>query len=180
MSGSSAVKSVFLKRHKKLHKVHNYLLDACHMSEPCWVLGMEMWTGSVAALEINMWVNRPQDGATKAVTEGKLGDMRSNRALEGFTEEETILERSFTGCKAHQRHKVCTLVLLFKYRWKQRFVFRKVCSSLTHGFSSSHVWMWELDYKESWAPKNWCFLNSGIGEDFCKSLGLQGDPTSPS
>ena len=24
-------------------------------------------------------------------------------------------------------------------------------------FSSSHVWMWELDYKESWAPKNWCF-----------------------
>ena len=27
-----------------------------------------------------------------------------------------------------------------------------------HGFSSGHVWMWELDYKESWAPpKNWCF-----------------------
>ena len=24
-------------------------------------------------------------------------------------------------------------------------------------FSSSHVWMWELDYKESWAQKNWCF-----------------------
>ena len=24
------------------------------------------------------------------------------------------------------------------------------------GFSSSHVWMWELDYKEGWAPKNWC------------------------
>ena len=26
-----------------------------------------------------------------------------------------------------------------------------------NGFSSGHVWMWELDYKESWAPKNWCF-----------------------
>ena len=25
------------------------------------------------------------------------------------------------------------------------------------GFSNSHVWMWELDYNESWAPKNWCF-----------------------
>ena len=25
------------------------------------------------------------------------------------------------------------------------------------GFSSSHVWMWELDYEESWAPKNSCF-----------------------
>ena len=27
----------------------------------------------------------------------------------------------------------------------------------SYGFSSSHVWMWELDHKESWAPKNWCF-----------------------
>ena len=30
-------------------------------------------------------------------------------------------------------------------------------SSQSCGFSSSHVLMWELDYKESWAPKNWCF-----------------------
>ena len=26
-------------------------------------------------------------------------------------------------------------------------------------FSHGHVWMWEFDYKESWAPKNWCFWN---------------------
>ena len=31
----------------------------------------------------------------------------------------------------------------------------KVC--LVKAISSSHVWMWELDYKESWVPKNWCF-----------------------
>ena len=30
-------------------------------------------------------------------------------------------------------------------------------SSQSYGFSSSHVWMWEKDYKESWALKNWCF-----------------------
>ena len=30
-------------------------------------------------------------------------------------------------------------------------------SSQSYDFSNSHVWMWELDYKESWAPKNWCF-----------------------
>ena len=30
-------------------------------------------------------------------------------------------------------------------------------SSQSYGFSSSHVWMWELDHKESWAPKNWYF-----------------------
>ena len=29
--------------------------------------------------------------------------------------------------------------------------------SQSYGFSSSHVWMWELNYKEGWAPKNWYF-----------------------
>ena len=33
----------------------------------------------------------------------------------------------------------------------------KGLSSQGYGFSSSHVWMWDLDYKENWAPKNWCF-----------------------
>ena len=32
----------------------------------------------------------------------------------------------------------------------------KGLSSQGYGFSSSHVWMWELDYKESWVPTNWC------------------------
>ena len=41
---------------------------------------------------------------------------------------------------------------------KQRHYFAgKGPSSESYGFSSSHVWMWELDYKENWAPKNWCF-----------------------
>ena len=41
---------------------------------------------------------------------------------------------------------------------KQRCYFaNKGLSSQSYGFSGSHVWMWELDYKESWAPKNWCF-----------------------
>ena len=33
----------------------------------------------------------------------------------------------------------------------------KVCISQSCGFSSSHVWMWEMDHKEGWAPKNWWF-----------------------
>ena len=33
----------------------------------------------------------------------------------------------------------------------------KVLSCQGYGFSSSHVWMWELDYKEGWVQKNWCF-----------------------
>ena len=41
---------------------------------------------------------------------------------------------------------------------KQRHYFaNKGPSSQGYGFSSGHVWMWELDCEESWAPKNWCF-----------------------
>ena len=41
---------------------------------------------------------------------------------------------------------------------KQRHYFaNKGPSSQGYVFSSGHVWMWELDCEESWAPKNWCF-----------------------
>ena len=41
---------------------------------------------------------------------------------------------------------------------KQRHYFaNKGPSGQSYGFSSSHVWMWELDHKESWVAKNWCF-----------------------
>ena len=38
-----------------------------------------------------------------------------------------------------------------------RYFANKGPSSYGYGFSSSHVWIWELDHKEGWAPKNWCF-----------------------
>jgi len=41
--------------------------------------------------------------------------------------------------------------------FKSRDIANKGPSSQGYGFSSSHVWMWELDYKDSWALKNWCF-----------------------
>ena len=41
---------------------------------------------------------------------------------------------------------------------KQKYHFaKKGPSSQGYGFSSGHVWMWELDCEEGWAPKNWCF-----------------------
>ena len=42
------------------------------------------------------------------------------------------------------------------------FFTNKGPSSQSYDFSSSHIWMWELDYKESWAPKNWCFWTVGL------------------
>ena len=45
-----------------------------------------------------------------------------------------------------------------QYIKKQRHYFTsKSLSSQIYGLFSSHVWMWELEYKESWSPNNWCF-----------------------
>ena len=51
-------------------------------------------------------------------------------------------------------------------------------SSQSYGFSSSHVWMWELDHKEGWAPKNWCFWTVVL-EETQESLGQQRDQSNP-
>ena len=40
---------------------------------------------------------------------------------------------------------------------KSRDIANKGPSSQSYGFSSNHVWTWELGYNENWAPKNWCF-----------------------
>ena len=63
---------------------------------------------------------------------------------------------------------------------KQRHYFvNKGLPSQSYGFSNSHVWIWELDYKEN-SAEELMLLNCGVGEDSWESLGLQGDPTSPS
>ena len=56
------------------------------------------------------------------------------------------------------------IFLHFRHRYRQEHIQKqrhyfvnKGPSSQGYGFSSSHVWMWELDCEESWAPKNWCF-----------------------
>ena len=54
---------------------------------------------------------------------------------------------------------------LRQYVKKQRHYFaNKNPSSQSYDFFSSHVWMWELDYKQSWAPENWCFWNMVLDE----------------
>ena len=67
---------------------------------------------------------------------------------------------------------------------KQRYDFaNKGPSSQSYGFSSGHVWIWELDYKESWGPKNWCFwtvvlektLESPLGSKEIQSVHPKGN-----
>ena len=54
---------------------------------------------------------------------------------------------------------------------KQRHYYaKKVPSSQDYCFSNSHVWMWELDYRESWAPKNWCFWTAVLEKNLERPL----------
>ena len=57
-------------------------------------------------------------------------------------------------------HEIKSRLLLDKPRQhikKQRHFANKSPSSQSYGFSSSHVWIWELDDKKGWGPKKWCF-----------------------
>ena len=55
--------------------------------------------------------------------------------------------------------------------------------SQSRGFSSSYIWMWELNYKEGWSPKNWCFwivvlektLQSPLDNKEMKPVNLKGN-----
>ena len=66
----------------------------------------------------------------------------------------SVLGASLWGIRSNQK----VVIILDGILKKQRHYFaNKESSSQGYGFSSSQVWIWELDYKESWVPKNWCF-----------------------
>ena len=57
---------------------------------------------------------------------------------------------------------------------KQRHYFADKGPSIQgNAFFSSHIWMWELDYKESWVPKNWCLWTVVLEKTLESSLHLQ-------
>ena len=64
---------------------------------------------------------------------------------------------------------------------KQRYYFAdKGPSSQSYCFSSNHIWMWELDYKKRWVPKNWHLWTVVLENTLENPLRLQGDQTSQS
>ena len=67
-----------------------------------------------------------------------------------------------------------------QYIKKQRHYFaNKGPSGQSYGFSSSHLWMWELDYKESWAQKNWCFWTMVLEKTLVSPLDSKEKEISP-
>ena len=101
---------------------------------------------------------------TKSLASGPITSWQ----MDGETME-TVIDFIFLGSKiiahsdcSHEIKRCCSWKKCYdqcrQRITKQRHYFAdKDLSSQGYGFSSSHVWMWELDYKESWAPNNWCF-----------------------
>ena len=84
--------------------------------------------------------------------------------IDGETVDDFIFLGSKITADSHCSHEIKRHSLKESYDQprqhiqKQRHYFaNKGPCSQGYGFSNGHVWMWELDYKESWAPKNWCF-----------------------
>ena len=62
---------------------------------------------------------------------------------------------------------------LKKNKKQKHYFANKGPSSQGYGFSNIHVWLGELDYKESWAPKNWCFWTVVLKKTLESSLNCQ-------
>ena len=81
--------------------------------------------------------------------------------LQHHSSKASILQHSAFFIVHHSHPYMTTEKTIALTRWtfvdKVMSLLFNMLSSQGYGFSSSHVWMWELDYKESWAPKNWCF-----------------------
>ena len=120
--------------------------------------------------------------------------MANRGGKSGKQESAFIFQGSIITVDSDCSHEIKTLASFKKsydkarqHIKKQRHHFAdKGLSSQGYSFSSGHVWMWEVDYKESWAPKNWCFptvvleKTCGAAEDAWESHGQQGDHTNQS
>ena len=70
---------------------------------------------------------------------------------------ETVTDFILGGSKITADSELRHLLLGRKAVTNLDSILKSRTSSQSYGFSSSHIWMWGLDCKESWASKNWCF-----------------------
>ena len=101
---------------------------------------------------------------------------------------ETVIEFIFLGFKitadsdcSHEikRHLLLGRKAIYdkprQHIKKQKHYFaNKDTSSQSYDFSSSHLWMWQLDHKESWVLKNWCFWFVVLDRTFKSPLDCKG------
>ena len=75
----------------------------------------------------------------------------------GWQEMEAMADFIFLGSKTLAPWKESYVKPRQHFKKQRHHLAYKGPSSQSYGLSSNHVWMWELDHKEGWVPKNWCF-----------------------
>ena len=179
------------------------------LTQSTWVWlcsGSWWWTGRPGVLQAResqreAWVGKGGEGTQLSLDEQRKGHVKTQQEkrthwklslLESWAQNPSSqnCEKIHVCCLSHssgilswQLEHIIHNSTNFSYiKQKRHYFANKGLSSQSHGFSSSHIWMWELDYKESREPKNWCIWTvCGIGEDsWGDSFGLQGDQTSQS
>ena len=136
------------------------------------------WDGWIASLTQWTWVWANSGRLWRTGRPGVLQSMGSQRVRRDWSD----LACTHTSLYIYLSHYLYTHIYLsYGYRKamksldsilkKQRHFFAWKCLySQSYGFSSGHVWMWELDNKKFWVPKNWCIWTVGAGEDSWESL----------
>ena len=109
---------------------------------PAAMYGCEDWTIKKAELQrinaFELWCWRESLGLQEVETQSILKKITPDGACSHEIKRCLFLERKI----------MTNLESILKSRGP---------SGQSYGFPNNHVWMWELDHKESWTPKNWCF-----------------------
>ena len=105
---------------------------------------------------------------------------------------EIVIDFLFLGSKitagGDYSHEIKTLALWKKiydqprqqFKKQRHYFVNKGPSSQSYGFPSSHVWMWEMDHKEGWVLKNWCFWTVVLEKTLESPLDYKGiKPVNP-
>ena len=91
-------------------------------------------------------ISRSLENSMRSLVQGIMGVFIFQKEICAFRSLDQLLEI-----------KITLYIDIRQHIKKQRHHFaNKGLYSQSYGFSSSHVWMWDLDHKDDWAPKNWC------------------------
>ena len=107
---------------------------------------LTLWSKSILWKLSMSSISRSLENSMRSLVQGIMGVFIFQKEICAFRSLDQLLEI-----------KITLYIDIRQHIKKQRHHFaNKGLYSQSYGFSSSHVWMWDLDHKDDWAPKNWC------------------------
>ena len=133
--------------------------NACSLEGKLWAVWKWKWSRSVLSDSLGPVDCSPPSSSIHGILQARILEWvaisfsRGSSRPRDRTQVSQIAGRRFNLCTTREAHEQCR-----QHNKKYRHYFPdKRLSSQSYGFSSSHVWIWEFNYKEGWASRNWCF-----------------------